>query len=114
MELACSERGRRQLQGNIPVIKLECEMNDVRKEEAGFRFIARIALFVVLAGLSLSGGRAEAQTNGVLREACMADFQKFCGNVQRGGGRIRQCMLDNADKLTPQCREAMKRQAGSQ
>jgi hypothetical protein len=34
---------------------------------------------------------ADAQTNGgTLREACRADYQKFCANVQCGGGRIRQ------------------------
>lgn len=89
-------------------------MDNVRDGETGSRFLARIAFVAALAAVSLPGGRAEAQINGVLREACMADFQKLCANVQRGGGRIRQCMLDNADKLTPQCRDAMKRQAGTQ
>lgn len=89
-------------------------MYNVRNAATVSRLLVRGAFFVLLAGLMLTGGRAEAQVNGVLREACLADFQKFCANVQRGGGRIRQCMLDNADKLTPQCKDAMKRQAGGQ
>lgn len=89
-------------------------MDDIWNAATVSRFLARVVLFLLLAGVALPGGRAEAQVNGVLREACLADFQKFCANVQRGGGRIRQCMLDNADKLTPQCKDAMKRQVGGQ
>lgn len=88
-------------------------MYNVRNAATVSRLLVRGAFFVLLAGSIMAGGRAEAQINGVLREACLADFQKFCANVQRGGGRIRQCMLDNADKLTPQCKDAMKRQAGA-
>lgn len=58
---------------------------------------------------------ALAQTkNGVLRDACRDDYQRYCAKVQRGGGRIRQCMMENANLLTPQCRDALKDTPGGQ
>jgi len=68
---------------------------------------------LVVAGLigaaqGLSAPAAAQAKSGALREACMDDYRRFCANVQRGGGRVRQCMLDNANQLTPQCRDSIK------
>src|SRR5690242_11857829 len=62
------------------------------------------ALFA--AGVATS---ASAQTR---REGpCAADAQKFCGDVQRGGGRIAQCMKAHEAQLSPACQEGMKQRA---
>ncbi len=42
------------------------------------------------------------------RQACAADMKQFCGSVQPGGGRIAQCMRDNAAKLSSGCRDALQ------
>ena len=37
--------------------------------------------------------------------ACKADRERFCGNVQKGDGRIRQCMKDHYNDLSTGCRQ---------
>lgn len=43
----------------------------------------------------------------VLRSECGADFQKFCSNVQLGGGHGVACLRQHAADLTPACRTAL-------
>jgi hypothetical protein len=39
--------------------------------------------------------------------ACSADIQKFCANVEPGGGRIVRCLVGNASQLSAGCRTSM-------
>jgi Cysteine rich repeat len=41
------------------------------------------------------------------RAACSADIQKFCANVEPGGGRIVRCLVGNASQLSAGCRSSM-------
>jgi hypothetical protein len=43
----------------------------------------------------------------VLRGACGSDFQKFCPEVQPGGGRAIACLRTHAAQLAPQCQSAL-------
>jgi hypothetical protein len=43
-----------------------------------------------------------------IREACRQDVEQLCAGVQRGGGRIMQCLRDQADKVSNGCKEAMQ------
>jgi hypothetical protein len=43
-----------------------------------------------------------------VRQACSSDFHTVCSGVTPGGGRIKQCMVDNFDKLSDGCKAAMK------
>ena len=43
----------------------------------------------------------------VLRSQCGSDFQKYCSNVQLGGGRATACLRSHASDLTPACRSAL-------
>jgi len=42
-----------------------------------------------------------------LRSQCGGDFQKFCSDVQLGGGRAVACLRAHATELTPPCRSAL-------
>jgi hypothetical protein len=42
-----------------------------------------------------------------LRAKCGGDFQKFCSDVQPGGGRAATCLRAHAADLTPACRAAL-------
>ncbi|SKA37318.1 cysteine rich repeat-containing protein [Consotaella salsifontis] len=48
--------------------------------------------------------RAEARA---VKQACEADFRRYCPNVQPGGGRILECLQANAARLTPACHSAL-------
>ena len=37
-------------------------------------------------------------------EACDADMEKFCANVQEGEGRLAQCLIDKKSELSTNCR----------
>jgi len=43
----------------------------------------------------------------VLRSACGGDVRSVCGGVQPGGGRIVQCLAQNAASLSPGCKEVL-------
>lgn len=36
--------------------------------------------------------------------ACKQDVEKFCANVESGGGRLTTCMHENESMLSPSCR----------
>jgi hypothetical protein len=44
--------------------------------------------------------------------ACAEDAQRFCADVQPGGGRIMQCLRQHAAELSSGCKDAMQRLGG--
>jgi hypothetical protein len=53
---------------------------------------------------------ANGQENGkrsTLRSACQDDYRRLCAGVTPGGGRIKQCMVENSAKLSTQCKAAL-------
>jgi len=43
----------------------------------------------------------------VLRSACGGDVRSLCAGVQPGGGRIVQCLAQNAGALSPACKDVL-------
>lgn len=41
--------------------------------------------------------------------ACQADLAKHCAEVPSGGGRLRACLQEHADAVTPACKAALAR-----
>lgn len=39
-----------------------------------------------------------------LAEACRPDVETLCFDVQPGEGRVHQCLRDNFDMLSPECK----------
>jgi hypothetical protein len=66
----------------------------------------RLATAAMLA-LALTTMAAKAQ-DATVRQACSSDFHSVCSGVSPGGGRIKQCMIDNFAKLSDGCKAAMK------
>jgi Cysteine rich repeat len=62
---------------------------------------------VALLAVAFSTMAAKAQ-DATVRQACSSDFHTVCSGVTPGGGRIKQCMIDNFDKLSDGCKAAMK------
>jgi hypothetical protein len=63
--------------------------------------------FAALAVLAAVPGIAQAQSASA-RQACRGDFSKLCSGVSPGGGRVVACLKGQADKLSPECRDALK------
>jgi len=66
---------------------------------------SEIALFMIVAvvlwtGLATAPAKA-AQEQG----PCANDLQKFCSNVQPGGGRIAKCLKEHENDLSPACKQ---------
>lgn len=50
--------------------------------------------------------RGEAMS---LMQICRGDYDRLCGSVVPGGGRILACLQSNASQLSPGCAQAMPR-----
>jgi len=61
-------------------------------------FRVSIAVVACVAGFSTSGFAQNQR--GAMREACKADVEKYCADVQRGGGRIGECLNKQHDQLS--------------
>jgi hypothetical protein len=48
------------------------------------------------------GGRGGAM------KACKADHEKYCANVEKGGGRVMTCMKEHAGQLSSGCKSALQ------
>ena len=46
------------------------------------------------------------------QQACTGDMEKFCKDVQPGGGRILKCLREHAQELSPACSHAIDKSKG--
>jgi hypothetical protein len=73
-----------------------------------------IALIATIALMSLSSAAfAQDADRSRNRAACRDDVQKLCAGVERGGGRIRDCLAGQIDKLSDDCRKVVESRANS-
>ncbi|MFD1987392.1 cysteine rich repeat-containing protein [Mesorhizobium newzealandense] len=68
-------------------------------------FVMRIALSVVFLAVQVVAAQAQTAAE---REACQANFEKFCKGVVPGGGRVIQCLTEHFSELTPECQKVVK------
>jgi Cysteine rich repeat len=73
------------------------------------RLLPTFALLLAVTGAPQAAHTAEDFSNrAMLREAwkdCAADRKTYCSGVAIGGGRIVNCLIENADKVSPVCRK---------
>jgi hypothetical protein len=65
-----------------------------------------LALFHVQAGTALAQGMIRVQAP-PFRQACIADYMRFCRGVLPGRGRIILCLNDHVNELTQPCFQAL-------
>lgn len=66
-----------------------------------------VALATLVTLAATAAGAADLNTRRSAAAACRPDAQRLCADVQPGGGRIRQCLVDHADALSPSCRQVV-------
>lgn len=44
-----------------------------------------------------------------LREYCKADIERLCSNVEPGGGKIKQCLMAQKEKMSVGCAQALQK-----
>lgn len=71
----------------------------VRAALAAASLIALLVLF--LSKASAEDARGEA------KQACKADYSRFCAGTMPGGGRIRKCLSDNYAGLSAACKQIL-------
>jgi hypothetical protein len=72
----------------------------------------RTALIATAAFMSLaSAAFAQDADRPHNRGACRDDAQKLCAGVERGGGKIRECLAGQIDKLSDACRKVVESRA---
>jgi Cysteine rich repeat len=74
------------------------------------KLLPTFALLLAVTGAPQAAHAAEDVGNRamLLREAwkdCAADRKALCSGVAIGGGRIVNCLIENADKVSPVCRK---------
>ena len=42
-------------------------------------------------------------------DACKGDIEKFCKDIQPGGGRIMQCLKQHSAELSPSCKNTFNK-----
>jgi hypothetical protein len=70
-------------------------------------FDARGAALAQQAPSSPSQSLPQSPSRSSMRQACGADFQKFCADVHPGSGHVAQCLLAHRDELSPACRDVL-------
>jgi hypothetical protein len=68
----------------------------------------RIATLALALTLGVFAHAAQAQTNDD-REACEADFMKFCDGVDPSPGPAGKCLAKNRHKLSAACRKRLSK-----
>jgi len=66
------------------------------------------AILTATAALWVSQAALAQELTAEQRNACMGDFEKYCRNVEPGGGRVIACLAKESDKLTPACKKVLE------
>ena len=66
----------------------------------------RLTLLLVVCAATVAQSALAQDPLAAIRAACAEDAQKFCAEVQPGGGRIVACLKEHTDSLSDRCKQA--------
>ena len=69
--------------------------------------VSALALAFVLAAAASAYAQPAGGGGGGRFSACQGDVAKLCQGVERGGGRIRECLRAHSDQLSSGCKTAI-------
>ena len=95
---------RIQVTHRLNVIIAEASPESFNLKETSMGFVK--ALVIVAFTASSFSVSVHAQSKGRLA-ACKDDIQKFCASEPKGQGKVRACLQNNKDKVSPDCKTAL-------
>lgn len=72
------------------------------------RSIKTLVLALTLMSLVLASGSDSVIAT---ESPCKADFDRLCGDVQPGQGRIHACLMKHKEEISPECRAFLEEKA---
>lgn len=91
-------------QNETPLLRRsEMKQMKITKLSSSLTALAATGLIV------LSAYDLQAEGEGRKGGACKADIERLCGKVDKGDGRIRKCIMENKDKLSPACKARLEK-----
>ena len=70
--------------------------------------LSSLLVCCVLSAPFLASAGSPAPGESRAHGACREDIKTYCGQVERGDGRIRQCIQEHSAKFSPACQAEMK------
>lgn len=71
------------------------------------RFVVTALILSILSVPAFAAEPQQQPRGGAVREACKADVATHCAGLEPGGGRIRECLKANREKLSDGCKSAI-------
>lgn len=76
------------------------------------RLIFLILVTLTSVSVYAQGGGSSKPRMGGSGSPCFEDRQKYCADIPKGQGRVRDCLIENLDKLSPTCKEHLEKRSG--
>ena len=85
----------------------DCNGGYPMKKPIVFEPLLALCALVVLLFMTVASFAQQSTPPQRPRQACAADYQKFCSEAQAGQGRVAQCMRDHASGLSDPCKASL-------
>ena len=67
--------------------------------------MSKLRFTAIILAICFSGTASAQRLTADQRAACKPDFQKLCGDIKPGGGRIMECLGSKYDQLSEDCKK---------
>ncbi|CDH47133.1 cysteine rich repeat-containing protein [Candidatus Contendibacter odensensis] len=74
--------------------------------------IRKIALFLLISAAMPAFAQQPSQLDkelAALRTYCKADIERLCPNVEPGGGKIKECLMERKMEVSVGCAQALQK-----
>ena len=69
--------------------------------------MSKLNFTVIILAIGFAGTASAQRLTADQRAACKPDFQKLCGDIKPGGGRIMECLGSKYDQLSDDCKKVV-------
>ncbi|TGJ99022.1 hypothetical protein EHQ53_10405 [Leptospira langatensis] len=76
------------------------------------RIILLLIVSVIGVSIYAQGGGSRKSRMGGPGSPCFEDREKYCKDMVKGQGRVRDCLMENVEKLAPACKEHLEKRWG--